>query len=404
MLTRFRQLKQRAGGAGVPLKTVILDRDGTLYDDVANKVQPGIPEMLTQLKDLGLNLFFASNEARDPRVEQLLGFDRDHFLYHTECGNKGSKGYVEAAMAMSGSERHQIAYLGDSVQDMWEASNTLVPFFNADWSNPGYGYGIPIWEPSNFPPILKTFLLKEHPWYFVVDDEDAIGRPLHYRALLDPTHAINLGIRDLVKGWANDSLVQAGGLPYKLSDFLALHLVGSIITSGMYLDRVTGKKPLLCIYPGHDNGHPPVLETFLSFTAKQCNVAYLPNLLVRHTHTESSRERKLRNLPKYFATQINTVMVNPELAHRIRGNVVTVVDDFSSDCHSMEASRNFLYACGAEKVVGVTVAKYGARYDAFTPVAGYGLPTKGGVANAIESNFTLRRAQHNTILAALEPF
>ncbi len=390
----------------MPVKTVILDRDGTLYNDATGQLQPGVPEMLRDLGDLGVQVFVVSNEQHNRHIQNLIGLPRDRFFNHDQCGIKGSKKYVEAVMAATGHSESEIVYVGDSDLDMREASNKLIPYFNAVWSHGNYRYGVQVATPQSFSNHVKDFFLKEHPWWFKVDDTDQLGRSITFRALLDPNHAINTGIRNLIKGWALDRTTTFGAEPYKLGYFLGMHLFGSLFTSGMHLLRVPGKLPIFCIYPGHEGAVSGVLENFLTFSAKQFRAQYLPGLLVRHENAESSRERKLAGKEKLFSTQMNTVSVDQTLARKVRDNLVFVVDDVTSDAHSMETSRNLLYACGAKQVVGLVAVKYIHSYSPQTPKPGVTISSRGGPPSGpyVEANFREGVARYTMDDEALKQF
>lgn len=349
----------------MPIKTVILDRDGTLYNEYTGKLQDGVREMLDELLEIGLQLFVVSGEARDKKVEQLIDLPPSQFYYQTDCGNKGSKKFVNKVLEASGSARNEVIYLGDSEQDMWEAANSLVLYFNAQYSNGGYEYGIPIEVPAHLPMIVRDFLSKDALWYYTLSGADKVGRTYDIRSLIDPKVATKTGIRNLVKGWSVSDDAEVNG--YELTYYLVIQLLGSMYLDGLHLNRVAGKRPIFCLYPGHAGEYGDVLKLFEQFAAKQLNVASLDDLLVRHTPTKSSKQLRIEGKQPEFVDQPNSVLLNAEYGNRIKGNIITVVDDFCTDGNAMECARNLLYAAGAKEVVSVSVGKYGANYIVRAP-------------------------------------
>lgn len=368
----------------MPIKAVILDRDGTLYNPQAGRLQEGVPEMLERLKEMGLQLFVASNEARDPAIERMIGLPTRQFLYSAQCGLKGSKKFVDAALADAGCEVNELVYLGDSDNDRNEASNRRVALFNAEWSHPGYGWGLAMSTPAKFADAIETYFLKPYPWYFIVDGADGLDRAVSFRAILDPDTCKDKGITNLLKNRQVD-FTQNRYLHQK-AVHLVMHLLASIYLEGLHLRREPNKsqgfmKPLWSIYPGSDGGKSPILQLFEEFTARLLTMQYSSDLLQRHTQAPSSHKQRIANQPTpTISTQLNTVQVNPASLSKVKGNVVFVVDDFSTDSNAMETARNLLLACGAKQVIGISVGKYGRppRYKGYVCRAGVTVPKKGG--------------------------
>ncbi len=372
------------GGQSVPVRTVILDRDGTLYNEYKGVLQAGVPEMLERLKGLGLNVFIVSNEEREKGVETLLGVSRDQCLYNADCGVKGSKKYVRKVIELTGDKLNEVVYLGDSDLDMREAAggHERLALFNAEWSNPNYMYGLPMNTPADFVDVLETYFLKEHLWFFRVDGDDSLNRPVMFRALLDPDTCKTEGITDLLK----QRKPVLSNREQELANHLVLHLLASLYLEGLHLIREPNnqggfKKPLYTIYPGCTGDISPVLRLFERFTARLLTMKYEETLVSRHTPAPSSHKQRMGGGSPEVAVQFNTIQVSPAFASKVKGNVVLVADDFSTGSNAMETSRNLLMTVGAKRVIGITVGKYRRDYTAFSPDASCKLPTGGGPAN-----------------------
>lgn len=368
----------------MPVKTVILDRDGTLHNVLTGELQEGVADMLGRLLGLGLNLYVVSNETRDKRVEQHIGLPASQFLYRSACGQKGTKGYINKVLELSGSQQNEVVYLGDSEHDMREAAGRVV-LFNAEWSNPGYRYGLAEESPAMFADDMEQYFTKEHPWYFKVDGQDALGRTVRYRALLDPATCTNEGITPLLKERRED--FEAREADELLARHVITHLIASLYLEGIHLERAPNRqngfmKPVWCIYPGRSGGVSPILRLFERFTARLLTMSYEEALLQRHQNAPSSHGQRMSGrAPQDISEQFKSVSVNPDRMSRVKGNVVLVVDDFSTGSNSMETSRNLLFACGAVQVIGITVGKYGRGYTACGPGNGFAFPSRGGPVN-----------------------
>ncbi len=366
----------------MPIKTVILDRDGTLYNELSGKLQDGVAEMLVRLKDMGLNIFVVSNENRDKKVEELIGLPTQQFFYQTDCGHKGSKKYVQKVLDTTGNALNEVVYLGDSEHDMHEASGSRVALFNAEWSNPNYRYGLAEESPKMFADDMERYFLKQHPWYFTVDGEDALQRSIRFRAVLDPDTCKNEGITALLKQRSENFADDEKSL--ELATHLVTHMIASVYLEGLHLEREPKKPtgfrmPVWCIYPGRSGGISPILRLFEQLTARLLGMKYEETLLQRHTTAPSSHVHRMSTgSPQDIREQFLTTSINQELLRKVKGNVVFVVDDFSTGSNAMETSRNLLLACGATRVIGITVGKYGGNYTGYVPGPGFELPKMGG--------------------------
>lgn len=390
----------------MPLKAVILDRDGTLYNPTTGQLQDGVPEMLERLAARGLNVFVASNEARDPAIERLIDLPTRQFLYSAQCGLKGSKRFVAAVLADAQCEVNELAYLGDSDNDRNEAATCRVALFNAEWSNPGYAYGLQASTPAHFADMVESYFLKDYPWYFSVEATDRLGKPISFRALLDPDTCKDTGITGLLKN--RDVDFTRNLYLQEKAAHLVLHLLASIYLEGLHLRREPNKnngymKPLWSIYPGSDGGVSPILQLFERFTARLLTMQYTGDLLQRHSVVASSHKQRVSNgVRPNASTQVNSVQVNPKWLTRVKGNVVFVVDDFSTDSNAMETARHLLYACGAKQVVGISVGKYGRppRYRACQFAAGVILPKKGGPVHPMVADRDIQWYELNGVAEA----
>lgn len=399
----------------MPIKAVILDRDGTLYNEFKGLLQPGIREMLDRLQGLGLELFVVSNEARDSTVEKLIDLPASRFLYSATCGLKGRHGFVNSVLDQTGFKLNEIVYLGDSDNDMHEAAGCRVALFNAEWSNPQYPYGLRMETPSDFVDCLEIYFLKQDLWFFSVDGSDALGRGIMFRALLDPDTCKDNGITGLLKN--RDTDFTKNEYTNRKAVHLVMHLLASLYLEGLHLIREPRKpkgfrKPLWCIYPGSTGGISPILRLFERFTARLLTMNYEESTLQRHANVDSSHKMRMAinqgkggSMPS-IATQFNSVSVNPNQITKVNGNVVLVVDDFSTGSNAMETSRNLLMNCGAKKVIGLSVGKYGSTYFGFTPKADVKLPKRGGPLQTPidDANLTSQRMNATINQAAIDAF
>ncbi|MCJ1761403.1 phosphoribosyltransferase [Mammaliicoccus sciuri] len=88
-----------------------------------------------------------------------------------------------------------------------------------------------------------------------------------------------------------------------------------------------------------------------------------PELLIRHKamkskHSNCVSERIENKSNKDF----ETLIVNPELVNKIKGQVVCIIDDYITNGYSAEAAKHLLLAAGVKKVIFLSFGKFGRKY------------------------------------------
>jgi hypothetical protein len=342
------------------IRALLLDLSGTLINE--GRAVPGAREMLRGLRELGLETFLASNNPfRRDIVKRELDVDADRILHPGNVGGKkGQKPgkFVGAVCSRLGIRPNEILYLGDNITDLTEAVNNNVIFFLAAWSSPTFKYGIPVRKPEGFLNVVTKYFLKESLWYYTVDGQDADGRVVRARALLNPDTTKVTGIQDVLKRGAR--------IP-QLEWELSMHLLASVYMEGLHVQPV---KPVWSIYPGHDGNTSRVLTRFATMASRLFHEQFLPTLILRHTKAKKSAYARKRGETVPISNQLRTINLDPGSEGRIANRRVLVFDDYTTEAHSFETSRNFLSNAGASDVVGIAVGKYAGNYYAYSPRPG----------------------------------
>jgi hypothetical protein len=343
----------------VAVRAVVLDLDGTLIE--GGRAVSGIPEMIAELRTMGMRLAVASNRPGTARKFERAGLTVDLILDKALVGvNKGSPAWVARALQEFRVESNEIVWLGDSDLDMRSAVNAGVIYFNAGWSKPAYEYGINLAAPSLLPLYLQEFFQKPTPWYWQFHGMDRQGRRITAKAMMDAKGA---GIQDL-----KDDLIlflKEGGNPrvghMLVRDFIFLHFVGS-----MFSDPLYRRVDIWTAYPSSKIGVNPTLDALVGQVARIFRDRYFGDLLIRHTQSIDSGEARYRQIEVGFYNQSNTARVNPDLRQRIQGKCIAVMDDFTTRGYSGECARHLLLEAGAAEVTSINVSKYGRDYWAIS--------------------------------------
>jgi len=360
------------------VKAFITDLDGTLFADAYSLVA-GYDKALTQLQQLGLKIVIFSNLSHrivDRRMK-LLPITPDLVLTREDVGiPKGSPLWINKVCTDLKLDKNEVVYIGDRDHDMQTAVNSKIIYLNAEWSNPGYKYGIPVSSPGILPAILKHFFLKKHLWYWNVDTSDLRGNPVISRALIQDRDIGVNNFRDNLLRWSKQGIdSQVGSVT--MSEFMIYLLLGSLYLDGMYSEIDT-----VAIIPGHAGGHNPLMGKNLHRMARLFRDTFLPNLLHRHTIARKSAYVRYAGESPTFRDQVLTMCLDCDPKDRgkmIEGKIILVTDDFVTQGFSTEWARNLLYNAGAKEVISVTIGAFHDaievqsiakefRWDSFNPV------------------------------------
>ena len=343
------------------LESVIFDHTVLLRDDANDLTQ--LRNLITRLKGLGLRITVFSNDPKD--INRELGArslpPADLFLTRSDIGvNKGSHRWVEEAARRLGVGRHQFLYVGDDERDWRTASNSAIFYLHAGWVGP-----LPPGPPTFVAPrpqrvlmFVTHFLTRPPRWEFFLDVPD---EGIHLRSLLNASARLAsteprswFSLQDVL---TYERKIQVRNTPAQ--DLLILHALSSLLLEGL-----VPRNALFTVYPSSTPGQiSPVLSAFLEPASKTFHGYFRNDLLIRAKpapDTSILRYQK-RGDEVTFLTQANTVHVNEERRSLVEGRTVLVFDDFTSSGKSLEWARQLLYGAGADRVVGLTVGKYGRK-------------------------------------------
>jgi len=358
------------------VRALISDLDGTLLQNDGSVVD-GYD--LAGLKALNLKIVIFSNHPRhtvESKVK-LLPIPPDLVLTRDDVKiSKGSPEWVSLTCSKLGLNRNELIYVGDSELDMLTAVNSRIIYFNAEWSNPGYKYGLPLSSPALLPSIIKNFFMKKHLWYWTVDSKDLRGNPVCARALIRK--------RDIGVGSFKDDLLvwtkyerdcKLGSLT--MSEFVFYHLLGSLYLDGTYssVDSVT-------LVPGHAGNYNPLIQNSMERITRLFRETFLPSLLLRYKTAKKSSFTRASGESPGFQNQISTMclLCAPKVRSKaIENKTILIIDDFITEGFTTEWARNLLFNANAKKVISVSIGAFhdaievqsidkSFKWDSFSPV------------------------------------
>jgi hypothetical protein len=385
----------------MPIRAVILDVEGTLL------LQPGQPQrgvsaMLRGMRDAGLSVAVAANKTEAEMARWLRGsrVDPDLVLCPATVGQKKpSPEFVYKACSDFGIGINEIIYVGDSDRtDAITAANAKTLYLSAGWSGHQGKYGVPVKAPQSVIRFIRVFLLRQPVWYWSCGRQPGEGP--YVRTLIDGNGAGSRDTKNALLGLLKDGRDTTLPSGASFAGFVLHYLLTTL-----YLDGIYSTVDWWATYPGHAAGSaaPPVVQRFYEMASKLFRDAYRPQLLVRHTDAPKSAFLRAQGKPAPFSNQVTTVCLNPEDRARLRGKTVLVIDDFCTDGHAFEWSRELLMRAGAAGVVAVAIGRYGSTYEKRSLSSRHSLDPFGPSTLA-DSDFATAFVQRDSQELALQEF
>jgi HAD superfamily hydrolase (TIGR01549 family) len=350
------------------IKVLVCDGDGTLQ--IPNP-SDRIRELVDSLPAMGVHLAVASN---NPRQAILDSFDKAGLPHpsvvatpSTVGSHKPSPDFIEYISTSLDVAPNEIVYLGDDDEtDIFCAINAGVLPICAHYSTAPKSreYGLPFDRPGQVLRYLKRFGNQEAPYFGWEFQKQglAVGEPAEVYALVgNHSRWLTPTLKRVLKQHQNVGVTNTvTGREVYVRNVLLMHLVTQCYLSGVTLDA-----DWFTVYPGHlASSENPTLDYFGKWIKDCFRDQFEKNLLVRHADAQKSQHAGSdRNIYEQF----KTIHVNPEYKGKIEGKTVAVMDDFTTEGYSLETARRMLLEAGAEKVIGLAIAKYGKR-GAFTRI------------------------------------
>lgn len=343
------------------LKAVLFGLEGVLIKDRGNlgsSIVGDLRRLFDYLRANNIEPIILSNRdwvITNPRTDatsEIDGFLNERYGPHTlyvttRMGlppkpSRAAAGTVLSKHELSSSE---VIYIGNSEIDFRTAINSDLLFINAIWERQEVGYGFVLSSPSEVGRFISAFGLKQHPWYYQIDD------PIQYRSMAPfSTHWEDYREYSLAARQAAKT-----GTPER--HFFLKSLVASLHFSGL-----TDDINYIACYPGHKPGFGnPFMDDVLAILGDCFRANYIPDLIVRRTQAPKSQLLRIRGRDPDPLSQLNTICLTKlplrqpgkryKTPVRLSGKTVLVIDDFCTEGYSLEAARLFLEEAGANVIL-----------------------------------------------------
>lgn len=300
------------------------------------------------------------------RKERLATVPDEFLCLHIKGEYRGSTQLIEIIKEELKIETTDIIVLGAKLKDVQTAANSKLILLNALYAqenNPDdviyeREYGIPISDASALKKFFNVFISINLPWYYKLEVDANT-------AIYSLTNANTMGNVSQDKARLNQEFrdcLKDGDDTYR-TQFMIYFLISTYQIFKEFQDiKYWG------IYPSSGTGPNPDLDFFLTKARQSYKSIQKEPLLIRtkkanKRHESSPGTRITDGCDSQFASMI----VNPYYLKggKLKGANVCIIDDFTTYGSSCETARILLQNAGVNKVLFITMGKFGKAYNRY---------------------------------------
>lgn len=339
---------------------LLLTTPDALIDKESGKFFPGILNVLNEFNaDKNHGIVVVSRSGRN-----LDKIPDDFNPLHLRSELRGSPKFIDWIKRELKVDTSDILILGCKDKDVQQAANSKLILLRADYAdvnNPTSmiytrGYGIPISGSKNLKNFLDTFKQFDGSWYYTlqVSDKTVIyaltnantkHRPLNETALNNRFKAC---LKDGDKSYRTPFMVY-----FLVSTYAIVKEFEGVDYWGTYPSSGTGRNADLDFFKD---------KARQSYKGTSTEPIFIRTKAAAKRHFRSAATR----IQDGCDDQLDSIILNPYYKKKLKGKTVCIIDDFTTYGTSCETARVLLESAGAEKVIFITLGKFGRdfyKYD-----------------------------------------
>lgn len=316
-------------------RLTIFDEDFVMYDK--------INEFLSELNNEGHTIVMLSHSPRS--LERMKSIFEEEFNFEIQCLFRNA-----FKTAVNKDNAKNIIFIGSSDEDLHLAAQKKVLIINPGWSvkkdDLPARYGITLESPLQLLEAIKI-IANQNKWYFELD----IDENTKLLALTSAnTHNKDTTEVEILEGFQR--LLKSGDRKY--FNTLYFHLISGVMKNDLL--REVGLWGTFPSSTGKINEEVEELKERCRYLTglKMNEPLFIRHTLVSKSHHTHHSVRLSEGCTKHF----NSIHLNPYYSKRIKGKVVCVIDDYTTNGISFETARNLLFSAGAKKVILLALGRF----------------------------------------------
>lgn len=316
-------------------RLTVFDEDFIMYAE--------INEFLSQLNNEGHTIVMLSHSYHS--LERMKSIFKEKFNFEITCLFRN-----DFKTTVDKDDAKNIIFIGSSDEDLYLTAPKKVLIINPGWSVKKGGlpakYSITLESPLQLLEAIKI-IANQNKWYFELD----IDENTKLLALTSAnTYNKDTTEVEILEGFQR--LLKSGDRKY--FNTLYFHLISGVMKNDLL--REVG---LWGNFPSSTGKMNEEIEELKERCRYLTGLKMKEPLFIRHTtvpksHHTDHHTRLSEGCTKHF----DSIHLNPYYSKRIKGKVVCVIDDYTTNGISFETARNLLFNAGAKKVILLALGRY----------------------------------------------
>ncbi|MCK6208490.1 hypothetical protein [Bacillus infantis] len=324
-------------------KIVVLTRL-TVFDDDFNMYK-GMKKLFKNLNEEGHLIVVISHDRES--LSHMESIFEEEFDFKVRCHYRKS-----IREKVNEENASNFILVGSSDEDLILAANKKILIINPGWSvkqdEKPARYGITLEKPKQLYEAIRL-IDNQYRWYYELE-VDSKSQVLALTSANTFNRDVAATEKEILQGF--ERLLKDGNRNY--FNTLYFHLISGVMKTPM-LRKVN----VWGVFPSSTGAINEELEELKERCRYLTGGRMKEPLFIRHTNVPKSRNtnhdtRLRQGCVKHF----DSIILNPYYEKRLKGKVVCVIDDYTTNGISFETARNLLLKAGAKQVICVALGRY----------------------------------------------
>lgn len=284
-------------------------------------------------------------------LSDIVGQQLPYYQGGKDIDYKQRKSAMDAIRENFGWCAPEVIYVGSTKDDVIAAQNGGFPLLNAKWHGDNSRYGFEFASPKEIASFVDCCCLTPKNWFWGIESGKlrvySIAPFAEYSKAYPEGAIYSTDAKQAVK-------LNAGNIRFW----------GLLMAARIHLSGIGTEINYVAPYPGHKvTSKKTELMNAIAVVSGSLRAKYLVDFIERHSDAEKSQTVRAKGGSPSSKSQLSTIKLNPAPTRtgpkkqkytrkpKLDGKTVLVVDDICTEGYSLEASRAFFEAAGANVIL-----------------------------------------------------
>jgi hypothetical protein len=284
-------------------------------------------------------------------LSEFVGEQLPYYQGGKDIEYKQHKNAMRAILDAHGWSAPEVFYVGNAQEDVLAAFHGGFPLLNAKWHGNNSPYGFEFASPKEIASFVDCCCLIPKDWFWGVER----GKLRVYSIAPFAEHS---------RAYPQGAIYSTDAKQAVKQDAGNIRFWGLLMAARIHLSGIGTKIDFVAPYPGHKTTSKKTkLMNAIAVVSGSLGARYLFDFIERHSDAEKSQTLRTTGGSPSPKNQLSTIKLNPTPTRtgpkrlkyvnkpKLKGKTVLVVDDICTEGYSLEASRAFFEAAGANVIL-----------------------------------------------------